>query len=881
MPQPFAPVAAASAQTTPARRMGIVLPALGAVFLSAHSVLVPEWAALGFAFSLAWLVTIVAGQPDSSTDTSSQSHATHASDQTESIASINQSDASRVRQSIYARMLNRWWFSSLAAILVLSLIQDPFAPKLSAKVAVAHAPAVSPHTLLVTVSSLKGLPWGCSQRNIHAFAVFRSHKISSSDGKYGHWSAVEVASIPHEEYIRIPIYDPSSAGSTVSNVRKRAFTTSSYTRASRREETVFMLNNAGDRDLIVKLGVSCRNFPAEMVFGPELFLLDAGSAELHRFTSTAPIPFPKKPMLPARIISFLNPFTWPRRFTSILRTYTTLIELGLVWPFLTRVLEKIFVRYRAERMEAGESVVQLESSRSRGSISFNKVLEGCAELFMALLDVIQGKRGRKAWRNRRNHAVDDDGRKRLKGDNENASLPVLENSSGQSIEGVQALSEERLRANSSPVVGSFSSVGYGKSHSALKTKSNSIWDGSSGRIVGSLLSSVGTLTQQRRKKKWERSGYVFVVIKSYEPIFKDELPIYVGNIIRIKKIFDDGWALGVNESTNVQGILPMAFLTYINPTSPSSPAIDPQSFVPRQHTHSGTSSTNVSGPRTKTSSESPASTPLMHPHELLTATSSVVEMISNEPPAHLRRGRGRSMSRARSNTNIYASAAAAAAAAVSASPVATPTGGSTPGTPVLSSGVMSSTPPVSFPSMERPRGRSSSMHRKKRGGGVGRSKSTKRDHVERDEGGKDNGSIASANSIHGNGGSIQMGRRRSSGASSMLQLKQHAQLAEPMSPEEVTVFQMDDEVDDFDESDADANGRGDATFLGVGVLTGEASTLYDDDIEEVVIDEEGTSESSISEDRDVWPPARGSAAAKRSNRLSISSGYSHMREFRE
>lgn len=46
----------------------------------------------------------------------------------------------------------------------------------------------------------------------------------------------------------------------------------------------------------------------------------------------------------------------------------------------------------------------------------------------------------------------------------------------------------------------------------------------------------------------------------YEPTLSDELTLMAGDIIEIRKIFDDGWSTGLNRRTQKTGIIPMCYL---------------------------------------------------------------------------------------------------------------------------------------------------------------------------------------------------------------------------------------------------------------------------------------------------------------------------------
>jgi len=54
---------------------------------------------------------------------------------------------------------------------------------------------------------------------------------------------------------------------------------------------------------------------------------------------------------------------------------------------------------------------------------------------------------------------------------------------------------------------------------------------------------------------------LFYVFHEYIPVINDEIQLNVGDIVKVTKIFDDGWAYGTNISTECVGALPLACCT--------------------------------------------------------------------------------------------------------------------------------------------------------------------------------------------------------------------------------------------------------------------------------------------------------------------------------
>ncbi|KAJ3009399.1 UNVERIFIED_CONTAM: hypothetical protein HDU68_002718 [Siphonaria sp. JEL0065] len=780
---PFAQVASATSVSSPFRRALVVAPAMCAVVVAAYSVLVSDRALLALAATLAWLVTVVAGP-------------TH-------------------KTGLYAQLLDRWWAASLVLVVLLSLFPQTTEPRLSSFVTVSQAPM--PDSLLVHVAKIKGAPWGCLKHEIVAFGVFRSHRTSTRSGKFGEWAQVNVASIPHEDYLR-------------------------------------------------------------------------------------------PPLVPRVVLNVINPLQWPIVILSTLRTYTTIIELGIVWPLLTRVLRRVLINYREDAVAEGKPVADLDGSD--GIVRVKQVLEGVQELFIAMGSLFLTKKKKSVvsavpikpsaagasvtttdstippsvhfFPASLNHASD------------NASVSngtdIKRSASPQTIDTPHSEYNRHSRSSSSPVrlstgasITQIDNDHYTANlHKPIMklAKSQSLWDDSSApsRFVGSLVSSVAHgltnsipgSSSRRRPKRWEIPGYVFVVIKGYEPAFKDELSISIGNIIRIKKIFDDGWALGVNQSTDMQGILPMAFLTCINPTSPSAPPIDPQQFIPRAPGSSITPTNSLQVP-------SQTSTSLVSVEEVDEA----ILPYTDAPPQHLRK-RGRSVSKAMSTTTTTTTTA-------STTPTLTHAELNIQQTPTTN---------TTITVVEKPRGRSSSLHRNARngeGGGRGRGRSSSKGTGMLKSASsmslKSNAASAAAttatNIVDAAGNVVanvivpNRGRLNSVASATSMRRGRRGKSGDSVYhvPEEGVVGGAADEEEEedldlqFEDSLMDLTGD-DVTLIHSHQQQ-DGGEEEENEIEEVVVFEEEEYDEKSSglsdEDKDVWPPVRPSMDRK--SRVSLG-GYS-------
>ncbi|KAJ3116374.1 hypothetical protein HK100_001089 [Physocladia obscura] len=586
--------------------------------------------------------------------------------------------------------------------------------------------------------------------------------------------------------------------------------------------------------------------------------------------SPTPLAPPKTRLLPFIVLKLLNPFMWPSLLLWTIKTYTTIIELGLVWPFLTVVLKKILLNYRQERIAAGKLVVDLDVEKVKTAV----VLAGVQELFVALGALFADSFTHPLKKKQKLSVTDNQHSatiitaiatsKRESTD----SLLKLPSPSTIATDSDATITDEvsfpspaipqitHARASSSPV--RMSTAEISNSTYAIptiihtrptvkKSDTQTLWSRppattTSSRIVGSLLSTINRAAGGGRRRRWEIPGYVFIVIKAYDPVFKDELAIRIGDVIRIKKIFDDGWCVGVNQQTNVQGILPMAFLTCINPTSPSAPPVDPQQFIPRETTaFVPASSSNVGGGSVYAGLSSVD----------LFEEVPLPEEFSDLPPSHLRK-RNRSLGKTPSVV------------------VTVPQKGlETPQLSRTSSAAgPSATTAAASTTAAIPRARSSSMQRT--GGRRGRSQSVKSvssriqkapSNVSLKIGGNERAHIAADASIAHQQQQQQQRRGRSGRAESV------------KSGRSVGSIATEGEDEKFEDSVMEINGG--------GSVVEKVDEL--DDIEEVVVIEEVGDEEvsggggSSEDDMDVWPRELKGAASSRHRNSNVSlGGYSRI-----
>ncbi|KAJ3097501.1 hypothetical protein HK100_005346, partial [Physocladia obscura] len=755
-----------------------------------------------------------------------------------------------------------WWAFSLGLVLALSLYPQSHQPHLSTRIAINSPSNSSADFLRVAVTALHNAPLGCTRKQTHLRLFAANQQIlyrqSGSENLSGEKSylAASAASLPHHTFFQLAPTDNS-------------------------DEKSFLLSTHFD-SAILKVGIHCDYFPANLIFGKELYLIDLSQREILKVMSPTALAPPKTRLLPFIVLKLLNPFMWPSLLLWTIKTYTTIIELGLVWPMLTVVLKKIFLNYRRERVATGKMVVDLNVGKVKTAV----ILAGVQEVFAALVALFADsfvhplKKKEKLSVSSKQHsaATTITTTTTVATSKRESTDSLLKPPSPSTIatDSDATITEEipfpspaipqitHARASSSPV--RMSTAQSANSTYAIPTiiqtrptikKSDiqTLWSRppattTSSRIVGSLLSTINRAAGGGRRRRWEIPGYVFIVIKAYDPVFKDELAIRIGDVIRIKKIFDDGWCVGVNQQTNVQGILPMAFLTCINPTSPSAPPVDPQQFIPRETTTlvSATSS-NVGGGGDNSGYAGLSSIDLFEEVPL-------PEEFSDLPPSHLRK-RNRSLGKTPSTVTV-----------VTAQVFETPQLSRT--SSASGPNIATATAAVSI-TAAAPRARSSSMQRT--GGRRNRSQSVKSSswiqkapsNLSLKIGGNERAQIAADASIvrkqlEQQQQQQQQKRGRSGRAESVKSVRSVGSIA------------TEGEDEKFEDTVLEING-------GSGVKADEL-----DDIEEVVVIEEdgdaegsGEGSSGSEDDMDVWPRGLTGAASThhRNSKVSLG-GYSRI-----
>jgi len=61
------------------------------------------------------------------------------------------------------------------------------------------------------------------------------------------------------------------------------------------------------------------------------------------------------------------------------------------------------------------------------------------------------------------------------------------------------------------------------------------------------------------EKKQEKSE-LYIANWDYTPALSDELALVAGDVIEVRKKFDDGWSTGYNRRTKQTGIIPLCYL---------------------------------------------------------------------------------------------------------------------------------------------------------------------------------------------------------------------------------------------------------------------------------------------------------------------------------
>ncbi|KAJ3218451.1 hypothetical protein HDU67_005547 [Dinochytrium kinnereticum] len=54
--------------------------------------------------------------------------------------------------------------------------------------------------------------------------------------------------------------------------------------------------------------------------------------------------------------------------------------------------------------------------------------------------------------------------------------------------------------------------------------------------------------------------HLAIVMEGFEGVEADEMSLRAGDVVQVHKLFEDGWAFGVNRSTRAQGMFPVVTL---------------------------------------------------------------------------------------------------------------------------------------------------------------------------------------------------------------------------------------------------------------------------------------------------------------------------------
>ncbi|KAJ3068922.1 hypothetical protein HDU98_007961 [Podochytrium sp. JEL0797] len=100
--------------------------------------------------------------------------------------------------------------------------------------------------------------------------------------------------------------------------------------------------------------------------------------------------------------------------------------------------------------------------------------------------------------------------------------------------------------------------GTGMTRSPLGKKRNSSIQ------AGSLTRSLGR--EERDSLLMQSSGSRCRVVKNFKPQLVDEIELYVGDVVVVGKRFDDDWAFGVNVTSGMEGIFPIASVSLVAST---------------------------------------------------------------------------------------------------------------------------------------------------------------------------------------------------------------------------------------------------------------------------------------------------------------------------
>ncbi|KAJ3116375.1 hypothetical protein HK100_001090 [Physocladia obscura] len=147
-----------------------------------------------------------------------------------------------------------WWAFSLGLVLALSLYPQSHQPHLSTRIVINSPSNSSVDFLRVAVTALHNAPLGCSRKQTHLRLFAANQQIlyrqtgseSLSDDKS--YLVASAASLPHHAFFQLSPADDF-------------------------DDKSFLLSTHFDT-AILKVGVHCDYFPANLIFGKELYLID-------------------------------------------------------------------------------------------------------------------------------------------------------------------------------------------------------------------------------------------------------------------------------------------------------------------------------------------------------------------------------------------------------------------------------------------------------------------------------------------------------------------------------------------------------------------------------------------------------------------------------
>ncbi|CAG8453986.1 12714_t:CDS:2 [Ambispora leptoticha] len=100
-------------------------------------------------------------------------------------------------------------------------------------------------------------------------------------------------------------------------------------------------------------------------------------------------------------------------------------------------------------------------------------------------------------------------------------------------------------------------------------------------------------------------GDLVLVVHPYMPVLPDELELVINEMIIVKRLFDDGWAVGINRNTGKEGAFPLVCVA--SPEIVSQNSQDPRISIVSELSHSSSSSDFYSEPHEQNTTTNPSS----------------------------------------------------------------------------------------------------------------------------------------------------------------------------------------------------------------------------------------------------------------------------------